>query len=152
MGQPLEHDAMEKRIDYLEQENAELRQQLIDRDDDLAAARAANRQLMCPKQSHVRRHPEGSRRVRSERTLRCVHDTGAGTRAIDDPWPAGRNQPATTPPLPDTSRSTWVGLPAYVTSPLPLTVADRCSVTFTRACPEPLLLTVVRPVVSPDPS
>ncbi|MFD5256838.1 hypothetical protein ACFWM5_28900 [Streptomyces bobili] len=37
---------MQKRVNQLEQHIAELRQQLADRDDDLDAARAANRQLM----------------------------------------------------------------------------------------------------------
>lgn len=46
LGGPPEHDTLEKRINHLEQENAELRRQLTDRDDDLTAARAANRQLM----------------------------------------------------------------------------------------------------------
>ena len=46
LGGPSELDTPEKRINHLEQENAELRRQLTDRDDDLNAARAANRQLM----------------------------------------------------------------------------------------------------------
>ncbi|MEU6875720.1 DUF6262 family protein [Streptomyces sp. NPDC046751] len=46
LGGPLDHDALQKRVVQLEEHIAELRQQLADRDDDLDAARAANRQLM----------------------------------------------------------------------------------------------------------
>ncbi|MEU7180998.1 MULTISPECIES: DUF6262 family protein [Streptomyces] len=46
LGEPPDHVALHKRIVHLEQHNAELQQQLADRDDDLDAARAANRQLM----------------------------------------------------------------------------------------------------------
>ena len=42
----LDIDALTARIAQAEQETAELRIQLADRDDDLAAARAANRELM----------------------------------------------------------------------------------------------------------
>ncbi|WP_369394555.1 DUF6262 family protein [Streptomyces sp. CG1] len=46
LGGPPDHDALQKRVSHLEQHITELRQQLADRDDDLDAARAANRQLM----------------------------------------------------------------------------------------------------------
>ncbi|MFF5781644.1 hypothetical protein ACFY7Y_32570 [Streptomyces virginiae] len=46
LGGPPDFDAMQKRLIHFEQHVTELRQQLSDRDDDLAAARAANRQLM----------------------------------------------------------------------------------------------------------
>ncbi|MGW2182958.1 DUF6262 family protein [Streptomyces sp. NPDC001732] len=46
LGGPPDHDALQKRVSQLEQHTAELRQQLADRDDDLDAARAANRRLM----------------------------------------------------------------------------------------------------------
>ncbi|MBT2408817.1 MULTISPECIES: hypothetical protein [unclassified Streptomyces] len=46
LGGPPDHDALQKRINYLEQHTTELQQQLADRDDDLDAARAANRQLI----------------------------------------------------------------------------------------------------------
>jgi hypothetical protein len=46
LGGPPDHDALQKHVSQLEQHIAELRQQLADRDDDLDAARAANRQLM----------------------------------------------------------------------------------------------------------
>ena len=39
-------DALHQRINQLEQHNLDLRQQLDERDDDLAAARATNRELM----------------------------------------------------------------------------------------------------------
>lgn len=46
LGGPPDHDALQKRVTHLEQHLAELQQQLADRDDDLDAARAANRQLI----------------------------------------------------------------------------------------------------------
>lgn len=46
LGGPPDHDALEKRINHLVQENADLQRQLAERDDDLAAARGANRELM----------------------------------------------------------------------------------------------------------
>ena len=46
LGAPPDIDALTARIAQAEQETAELRIQLADRDDDLAAARAANRELM----------------------------------------------------------------------------------------------------------
>lgn len=46
LGGPPDHDALQKRVGQLAQHITELRQQLADRDDDLDAARAANRQLM----------------------------------------------------------------------------------------------------------
>ncbi|MGP3684572.1 DUF6262 family protein [Streptomyces sp. IBSNAI002] len=46
LGGPPDHDALQKRISHLEQHTTELQQQLADRDDDLDAARAANRQLI----------------------------------------------------------------------------------------------------------
>lgn len=46
LGGPPDHDALQKRVSHLEQHITELRHQLADRDEDLDAARAANRQLM----------------------------------------------------------------------------------------------------------
>jgi hypothetical protein len=46
LGAPPDIDALTARITQAEQETADLRIQLADRDDDLAAARAANRELM----------------------------------------------------------------------------------------------------------
>jgi Family of unknown function (DUF6262) len=43
---PTDIDALHQRINQLEQHNLDLQQQLDERDDDLAAARAANRELM----------------------------------------------------------------------------------------------------------
>lgn len=46
LGAPADIDALTQKITYLEQQAADLRLQLEERDDDLAAARAANRELM----------------------------------------------------------------------------------------------------------
>jgi Family of unknown function (DUF6262) len=46
LGAPTDIDALHQRINQLEQHNLDLRQQLDERDDDLAAARATNRELM----------------------------------------------------------------------------------------------------------
>jgi hypothetical protein len=46
LGAPADIDALHQRINQLEQHTLDLRQQLDDRDEDLAAARAANRELM----------------------------------------------------------------------------------------------------------
>jgi cell division protein FtsB len=45
-GNPVDIDALHQRISQLEQHNRDLQQQLDECDDDLAAARAANRELM----------------------------------------------------------------------------------------------------------
>ena len=46
LGAPADIDALHERISQLEQHNLDLQQQLDERDEDLAAARAANRELM----------------------------------------------------------------------------------------------------------
>jgi hypothetical protein len=46
LGTPADIDALNQKITHLEQQAAELRLQLAERDQDLAAARAANRELM----------------------------------------------------------------------------------------------------------
>jgi len=46
LGAPADIDALHQRISQLEQHNLDLRQQLDEREEDLAAARAANRELM----------------------------------------------------------------------------------------------------------
>ena len=46
LGAPAGIDVLTQKITYLEQQAADLRLQLEERDDDLAAARAANRELM----------------------------------------------------------------------------------------------------------
>jgi hypothetical protein len=46
LGAPADIDALHQRIGQLEQHNLDLQQQLDERDEDLAAARAANRELM----------------------------------------------------------------------------------------------------------
>ncbi|MCY0924499.1 DUF6262 family protein [Streptomyces sp. H27-G5] len=46
LGGPPDHDALQKQVNHLEQHVTELQRQVADRDDDLDAARAANRQLM----------------------------------------------------------------------------------------------------------
>jgi len=46
LGAPADIDALTQKITYLEQQSADLRLQLEERNDDLAAARAANRELM----------------------------------------------------------------------------------------------------------
>lgn len=46
LGGPPDYAVLEKRISHLEQENADLQRQLAERNDDLVAARGANRELM----------------------------------------------------------------------------------------------------------
>lgn len=46
LGAPTDIDALHQRISQLEQHNLDLQQQLDEREEDLAAARAANRELM----------------------------------------------------------------------------------------------------------
>lgn len=46
LGAPTDIDALHQRINQLEQRNIDLQQQLDERDDDLAAARATNREIM----------------------------------------------------------------------------------------------------------
>jgi hypothetical protein len=46
LGAPADIDALNEKINHLEQQTVELRLQLAERDQDLAAARAANRELM----------------------------------------------------------------------------------------------------------
>jgi len=46
LGAPTDVDALHQRLSQLEQHNLDLQQQLDERDEDLAAARAANRELM----------------------------------------------------------------------------------------------------------
>jgi hypothetical protein len=46
LGAPADIDALSQKITYLEHQASDLRLQLEERDDDLAAARAANRELM----------------------------------------------------------------------------------------------------------
>ena len=46
LGAPVDIDVLHQRISQLEQQNLDLQQQLDERDDDLAAARAANREYM----------------------------------------------------------------------------------------------------------
>jgi hypothetical protein len=46
LGAPVDIDALQQRIAHLEQQVTDLRLQLEERDEDLAAARAANRELM----------------------------------------------------------------------------------------------------------
>ena len=46
LGAPADIDALNQKINHLEQQGVELRLQLAERDQDLAAARAANRELM----------------------------------------------------------------------------------------------------------
>ena len=46
LGNPADIDALHQKITHLEQQNVDLRLQLAERDEDLAAARATNRELM----------------------------------------------------------------------------------------------------------
>jgi hypothetical protein len=46
LGAPADIDTLHQRIGQLEQRNLDLQHQLAERDEDLAAARAANRELM----------------------------------------------------------------------------------------------------------
>ena len=46
LGVPADIDALNQKINHLEQQDVDLRLQLAERDQDLAAARAANRELM----------------------------------------------------------------------------------------------------------
>jgi hypothetical protein len=55
LGAPADIDALNQAIAHLEQHVIELRHQLDERDDDLAAARAANRELMA-QLNHSTRH------------------------------------------------------------------------------------------------
>lgn len=56
LGAPADIDTLQQRIVQLEQEVLDLKNQLTDRDDELAAARAANRELMTQlNNSHRRR-------------------------------------------------------------------------------------------------
>ncbi|MEN2423711.1 hypothetical protein AABB02_37070 [Streptomyces rimosus] len=75
LGAPPDHDALHKRIAHLEQHNAELQQQLADRDDDLDAVRTANRQLIAAS-TPPRTGPDGQPRIRISR---LVSDTDAST-------------------------------------------------------------------------
>ena len=56
LGAPADVDALTQKITYLEQQAAGLRLQLEERDDDLSAARAANRELMAQLNASARRH------------------------------------------------------------------------------------------------
>jgi chromosome segregation ATPase len=55
LGAPTEIDTLHQRISQLEQHNLDLQQQLDERDEDLAAARAANRELMARLNTPTRR-------------------------------------------------------------------------------------------------
>jgi chromosome segregation ATPase len=55
LGAPTDIDALQQRISQLEQHNLDLQQQLDERDDDLAAARATNRELMARLNAPTRR-------------------------------------------------------------------------------------------------
>jgi hypothetical protein len=56
LGAPADIDALAQKITHLEQQAADLRLQLEERDDDLAAARAANRELMAQLNASTRQH------------------------------------------------------------------------------------------------
>ncbi|MGH3279805.1 MAG: DUF6262 family protein [Trebonia sp.] len=56
LGAHADIDALTQKITHLEQQAADLRLQLEERDDDLAAARAANRELMAQLNATARRH------------------------------------------------------------------------------------------------
>jgi hypothetical protein len=58
LGAPADIDALNQKIAHLEQQATDLRQQIEERDEDLAAARAANRELM----AHLNA-PLSSRRI-----------------------------------------------------------------------------------------
>jgi Family of unknown function (DUF6262) len=55
LGAPADIDALTQKITYLEQQSADLRLQLEEHNDDLAAARAANRELMAQLNTAARR-------------------------------------------------------------------------------------------------
>jgi uncharacterized protein DUF6262 len=55
LGAPVDIDALNHKITSLEQQVIDLRMQLEERDQDLAAARAANRELMATLNIHARR-------------------------------------------------------------------------------------------------
>ena len=55
LGAPADIDTLHQRISQLEQHNLDLQQQLDERDEDLAAARAANRELMARLNTPTRR-------------------------------------------------------------------------------------------------
>ena len=55
LGAPADIDALTQKITYLEQQAADLRLQLEERNDDLTAARAANRELMAQLNTATRR-------------------------------------------------------------------------------------------------
>jgi uncharacterized protein YgiM (DUF1202 family) len=52
LGAPADNDVLNHKITQLEQQSADLRIQLSERDDELAAARAANRELMTTSTTH----------------------------------------------------------------------------------------------------
>lgn len=54
LGAPADSDALNQKINHLEQQSVELRMQIAERDQDLAAARAANRELMAQLNTAVR--------------------------------------------------------------------------------------------------
>ena len=54
LGAPADIDALNQKINHLEQQSVELRMQIAERDQDLAAARAANRELMAQLNTAVR--------------------------------------------------------------------------------------------------
>jgi Family of unknown function (DUF6262) len=56
LGAPADIDALHQRVNQLEQHTLDLRQQLAERDEDLAAARAANRELMARLNTPTRPH------------------------------------------------------------------------------------------------
>ncbi|MGW2581296.1 hypothetical protein ACWCYZ_08135 [Streptomyces virginiae] len=55
IGAPTDTDALQRKLALLEQEVADLRERLAERDEDLQAARATNRELMGQLNSSVRR-------------------------------------------------------------------------------------------------
>jgi hypothetical protein len=55
LGAPADIDALSQKITHLEQQAIDLRLQIAERDDDLAAARAANRELMAQLNATTRR-------------------------------------------------------------------------------------------------
>jgi chromosome segregation ATPase len=63
LGAPIDIDALHQRITHLEQQAIDLQQQLDERDEDLAAARATNRELMARvnRQKETRDHRVGNR-------------------------------------------------------------------------------------------
>ena len=55
LGTPADSDALNQKITHLEQQAIDLRLQLEERDQDLAAARSANRELMAQLNHAIRR-------------------------------------------------------------------------------------------------